>query len=332
MKLAPVDNQNSIRKAYLMLFIAACLFAGNVIAGKVVSSEMPSLGLSAIRAVFGLMILVPLAWPQLKNTPFPTKQELKQMFILGFFGITMAYITFLIGIRYTTGTNASIIIATTPAVTNALIFVFNKTKPSKPQIMGIITSFLGLIIVFTQGSPKNIFAFNLGIGDLILFGNVLAIAFFNNLGQGITQKFSSLVTSVYALALNTILLIPLGAWQLATYDWHLSFSGWLVVMYMGFIVTGGAFFLNLYGVSKIGGGQASIFSNLQPVVSILLSVIILGESLAIYHLIGFALVLSGIMLSLSKPPELKSDSASLPNLGSEQMRNPNQLKSKQYQA
>jgi drug/metabolite transporter (DMT)-like permease len=114
------------------------------------------------------------------------------------------------------------------------------------------------------------------------------------------QKLSSVVTSVYALTFGTLLLIPLGVWQLVSIPWHLDLFKLMFIIYMGCFVTGFAFFLNLYGINLIGSGRASIFNNLQPVFSIVLSVLILGESLAIYHLIGFVLVVSGIVLSLTK--------------------------------
>lgn len=287
-------------KAYSVLLISSILYAGNVIAGKIIANDVPPAGLSAIRGVLGLLIILPLAWSRIRASARPNKKEMLQLLALGFFGITLAYLTFIIGMQYSSGTNASIISATSPALTNSLLVIGYKTKLNRLQICGLVTSFLGLLIVFTHGSLRHLFTLNLGIGDLILLVNVLSMAIFNVLGQSIMQKLSSVVTSVYALAFGTILLVPTGVWQLVSSPWHLTLSELLIIVYMGCFVTGFAFFLNLYGINHIGSGRASIFNNLQPVFSIILSVLILGESLAIYHWIGFLLVISGISLSLAK--------------------------------
>lgn len=286
-------------KAYLILVISLLLFAGNVIAGKLIAGKIPSIGLSALRGLLGFSVLLPLAWSQIKNSPRPNRREVLHLFLLGLFGIALSYSTFIIGLKYTTGTNASIIFATAPTTTIALLAIRYKSKPSKRQLGGIIASFIGLLIVFTQGNLRHILTLNLGIGDLFLMGNVLSVCLFNISSQSFMRKFSSVVTSVYALACGTLLILPYGIWELISQPWRLSFTGWLTVLYMGCCVTGIAFFFSLYGIHQIGSGRASIFSNLCPVFSIVLSVLILGETLSDYHVIGFTLALFGIGLALS---------------------------------
>lgn len=294
------SNQTTRFKAYFFVLLSSLIYGGNVITGRLIAGLVPPFTLSAIRVVLGLIILLPLAWPQMKKAPKPNKMEWFQLVIISILGIVVPYVALLLGLQQTTGTNASVVFATLPAVTNTLIFLLYKLKPSKFQTLGMITSFMGLMIVFTQGSLLHLLTFKLGVGELYLFINVLSIGLFNLLGQNIMHKFSSLVTSIYALIFAAIMLIPMGAWQLKSSGWNVSMSEWLIILYMGFLAAGVAFFLNLYGINKIGSGKASIFSNMQHVFSITLSVIILKESLAAYHWIGFILVISGVLLSLSK--------------------------------
>ena len=298
-------HQSTHFKTYFFLLLSALIYGGNVIAGRLIAGDVPPFTLSAIRVVLALVILLPLAWSQIKNAPKPSKIELLQLIVMSVLGITIPYVSLLLGLQHTTGTNASVIFATLPAVTNTLLFLLYKQKPSKFQTLGMITSFLGLVIIFTQGSLLHLLTFKLGIGESYLFLNVLAIGLFNLLGQKIMRKFSSLVTSVYALIFAAIMLIPLGAWQLGTTEWNVSMSGWLIILYMGFLAAGVAFFLNLYGINKIGSGKASVFNNMQHVFSITLSVMILKESLALYHWVGFILVISGVVLSLA-PRRIKT--------------------------
>ncbi|HVJ48720.1 DMT family transporter [Desulfitobacterium sp.] len=287
-------------KAIVAILLSALIYGGNIIAGRLIAGTIPPVTLSAIRAILGLIILLPITWPAIKRAPKPTKKELFQLIVISLIGITIPYISLILGLAETTGTNASVILATLPAMTNAMLFLICKTKPSKFQVWGIFTSFLGLVIVFTQGDLLHLLSFKMGRGELYLLINVVCISLFNIVGQDIMKKFSSIVTSGYSIIFATVTLIPLGLYQMNSFTWHLSLTGWLLVIYMGCFAAGIAFFLNLYGIQKIGSGQATILNNMQYIFSISLSVFILKESLFVYHWLGFILVIFGVILSLAK--------------------------------
>ena len=228
------------------------------------------------------------------------------MAVVGFCGITVAYLTFLWGVQHSSGTNASIIFATGPAVTNGLLALGWRVKPTKRGVLGIVISFTGLFFVFMRGSFHNFMALHLSMGDLLLFANVISVALFAILGQRAMKRFSPMALTVYSLFFGTLFLTPYGLWQGLSSAWNISGSGWLLVLYMGTMVTGFAVLFNMQGINLIGSGQAAIFSNLLPVFGILLSVILLKETLAAYHWTGFALVLFGMVLSLVQNKQVEN--------------------------
>ncbi|GAB6173145.1 DMT family transporter [Paradesulfitobacterium aromaticivorans] len=292
-------------KAYAFLTLAAFLYAGNVIVGRLVSFQIPPGALAVIRSALGLIVLAPIARYQLVYGPKPDKRDLLRLVIMGFWGIAVAYLLFLVGIQYSPANNAAIIIATNPAVTNLLLAIGWHIKPTKGRILGIATSFLGLLLVFSQGSLMHLLALRLSPSDLLLLSNVASVALFNILGQNIMAKFSPLVTTVYTLFFGTIFLIPYGVWDAVHGVWHLSWQMWASTLYMGVVVTGFAIFVNFIGISMIGSSKAAIFSNLNPIFTILLSVMILNEQLMPYHWLGMLLVLGGITLSVSNKDQKK---------------------------
>ncbi|MGC7872124.1 DMT family transporter [Desulfosporosinus sp. SYSU MS00001] len=114
------------------------------------------------------------------------------------------------------------------------------------------------------------------------------------------KRFSPIVVTFFASFWGALFLTPVGLWNLSSVNWHISWSGWLLILYMGGIITGCANLLFLYGISLIGSGKAAIFSNMSLVFGILLSGVILGERSAWYDCIGFMLVLTGIVCSMLK--------------------------------
>jgi len=283
---------------YIVLLLSSLLYGGNVVAARLISGDIPPVALAVLRGLFGLLVLFPLARRSLRQSPTPSKQDLYRFALMGFLGITVAYVTFLWSIQYSSATNVSIIFAITPAITITLLALGWGIIPSKLRVFGIALSFSGLLVVIAQGSSTRLLSLNLSPSDLVMLLNVLAVSLFTILGQGVMAKFPPLVTSVYSLLFGTIFLLPYGIWEMFHRSWHFTGTSMLVLVYMGCVVTGIAVLLNFEGISRLGSGKAAIFGNLAPVFSILLAYIFLGERLSLYHWVGFALVLVGIGLCL----------------------------------
>lgn len=283
---------------YIVLLLASLLYGGTVVAARVISGDIPPVAISVLRGLLGLSVLFPLARRSLRQSPTPSRQDLYRFALMGFLGITVGYATFLWAIQYSSATNASIIAATTPAITITLLALGWGIVPSKLRAFGIALSFSGLLVVITQGSIIRLLSLSLSLSDLVLLLNVLAVSLFTILGQGVMAKFPPIVTSVYSLFFGTIFLLPYGIWEIFHRNWHFSNTSMLVLLYMGCVVTGIATLLNFEGISRLGSGKAAILGNLAPVFGILLACIFLGERLSLYHWGGFTLVFVGIGLCL----------------------------------
>jgi len=283
---------------YIVLLLSSLLYGGNVVAARLISGDIPPVSLAMLRGVFGLLMLFPLARRSLRQSPRPSRQDLYRFALMGFLGITVAYVAFLWSIQYSSATNVSIIFAITPAITIMLLALGWGIIPSKLRVFGIGLSFSGLLVVISQGSSARLLSLNLSPSDLVMLVNVLAVSLFTIIGQAVMTKFSPLVTSVYTLLFGTIFLIPYGIWDMFHRSWHFTGTSMLVLLYMGCFVTGIAVLLNFEGISRLGSGKAAIFGNLSPVFSILLAYIFLGERLALYHWVGITFVLVGIGLCL----------------------------------
>jgi drug/metabolite transporter (DMT)-like permease len=282
----------------ITLILSSLLYGGNVVAARYLTADIPPGALAALRGLLGLLILLPLGQRSLRQCPRPSPRESVQFALLGFLGIAFAYLTFLWAMQYSTATNAAIIFASSPAIINALLALGWGVKPSKLRMLGILISFAGLLAVFSQGSFTRLLTLNLSFSDLLLLANVLSCGLFTIIGQGMMIKFTPVVTSVYSLIFGTIMMLPFGIWEMFTRNIYLSGVSWLILLYMGCVVTGIAILLSFEGVNRLGSGKAAVFGNLTPIFSILLAYIFLGEHLALYHWIGFTFVLIGISLSI----------------------------------
>src|SRR5665648_1163573 len=80
---------------YLVLLLSSFLFGGNVVAARLIAVDIPPVALAALRGLFGLLILFPLARRSLRQSPTPSRQDLYRFALMGFLGITVAYASFL---------------------------------------------------------------------------------------------------------------------------------------------------------------------------------------------------------------------------------------------
>lgn len=295
-----LNSQNNHIRAYQTLFFVSFLYGGNIICARLISGQMPFFVLSTMRGILGLAVLLPFAWQQMAANAKLNRQDLFYFILLGFIGITLPYTTLVWGMQQSTAANASIILATGPAITLLLLALGWKAKPSLRQCAGIALSFGGLLLVFSKGSLSYLLTFKISSSDIILLINVVSASLFNIVGQDVMKKHPPLVTATYSLIFGTIMLIPFAAWEWNNSILALPLYDWAIVFYMGAIVTGAALLFNLKSINVVGSGKAAIFINLMPIFGILLGVLLLGEKLVLYHWVGIVLVFAGIVLSLSR--------------------------------
>ena len=74
-------------------------------------------------------------------------------------------------------------------------------------------------------------------------------------------------------------------------------GGLCMVLYLGTVVSVGAYGLYNFGISRIPASQAAAFVNLIPVFSIILGFLILGERLTFWQGMACALVFFGVLVS-----------------------------------
>jgi len=285
------------RIGYAEAVLACLLYGGNTIVGRLIAPQVPPVALSLIRGILGLLVLAPFLWKQ-KGVVKLEKGDIGRLALLGLVGIGCAYTTFAWALQTTTAVNVAIIFATFPAVTLALLALFWGVRPTASQIIGVIIAFVGLLLVILQGSFTRLLTLSFHPADGLMLLNVLAVSLNNIWGQGLMRRYPPLLVAGYSLFFGILGLLPWGLWEIIKYGWHLSLKEWLLVLYMGVIISGCGVLLNFEAVHRIGSGTVAMFNNLNPIFSIILAAILLKEPLFPYHGIGIFLVLTGVTLSL----------------------------------
>jgi drug/metabolite transporter (DMT)-like permease len=227
------------------------------------------------------------------------------LFSLGLTGVFLYNFVFLTGLSWTSATNGSLIVAFNPLLTVILSALWLKERVRPVQAGGLLLALLGVGVVITRGSVAVIRSLSFNPGDLLMLGAPLAWALYTILGKKVLARFPPLVATAYASLFGTLLLLPAAALEgsLLTGVHRLTVYGWVSVLQLALLGTVAGFVWWYEGVEMLGASRASAFVNLVPLFGVLLSALILSESLEVPQLAGGILVVVGVGIGTLGNPE-----------------------------
>ena len=299
-----------IRVTYLKLVMTTFFWGGTFVAGKWAVGEAPPFFVAFLRfAIASLVLWALVAWRRRgSDERFPLPEGGAQwagLFSLGLTGVFLYNFVFLTGLSWTSATNGSLIVAFNPLLTAVLSAWWLKERIRPVQAGGLLLALLGVGVVITRGSITVIRSFSFNPGDLLMLGAPLAWALYTIAGKKVLRCFTPLVATAYASLIGTVLLLPAAALEgsLLSGVHRLTVYGWISVLQLSLLGTVVGFVWWYEGVELLGASRAAVFVNLVPLFGVLLSALILSESLAVSQLAGGILVVLGVGIGTLGKPE-----------------------------
>lgn len=283
--------------AYAALLTASVVWGGSVVAQKVALGAFSAVEVSVFRGLGALCILVPLWWWQEQSATRLTLRDLGILTALGL-GVLGNHLLILYGLKHIGAGAAGVIIGASPAITAFLSSLMLRDIPFSRVWVGCAVSFIGVALVSGSNATTD------GGGDPVLGGGLIVLALISwalyTIGsRWMMEGLSPLTVNWTTLLISIVFQIPL-LWidpqVLEAGAGSIPPSGWAALIYVIVFATALGQQAWLYGVSGIGPSRAGIFTNLIPVSALLLSFVILGESLDLIKMLGIGFVLGGVWL------------------------------------
>ncbi|SDC52105.1 Threonine/homoserine efflux transporter RhtA [Sphingomonas sp. YR710] len=283
-------------RAYVMLGFTMLFWAGNSIVGRAVRDDIPPITLALVRWTGALILLAPFALrPLIAEWPVVRRHWRSSLF-LGIVGGAAFNGLLYSGLRYTTATNGLLLQALIPSLVLLVGAIGFRDRARVGQIIGIALSTIGVGLIVFRGDIAVILALHFGTGDMFILCGCVCWALYTACLrlrpaiQPITFVFVTFAISALAMvpfALGEAQAIAAMRWQPATFA---AFA------YVAIFPSIFAYFLYNAAVARIGPGAAGQTISLMPLFGALLATALLGENLAGYHMIGMALILTGIVV------------------------------------
>ncbi|TCO74532.1 DMT family transporter [Marinisporobacter balticus] len=277
--------------------ITAIVFGFSFLFTKEALVAIAPFDLLSFRFGTATLVLIFLRFMGIIKTNYKDK-NLKVLFILALFQPVLYFIFEIMGLSRTTTSEAGIMMSLIPIIVTCLASVFLKEIPSKPQVLSIFLSLIGVFIVILM---KDIYTSGSLLGILFLIGAVLCAATLNILSRKLSIEFKPVEITFFmmctgAIFFNGFSFINHGIKGDLTNVFMLFGDTKVIIaiLYLGVLSSVVAFFLTNYNLAKLEASRAAVFANLTTVISVIAGVFIRKESFTIYQFVGTCMILLGV--------------------------------------
>lgn len=280
--------------APVLLALATFGWGTNAVASRLAVGEVSPMMLTCLR--WGvLVILIPLIrWKEMLSAWPLIRPKLLWVCLMGGCGLSFFNALFYLAAHTTTALNIGLMQGTMPGFIVIGSLVFFGVAISRLKVLGILLSFVGVVIIVSKGSLDNLLSLAFTKGDLLM---LLACVVYSSytVGLKLRPKVSDLVVMGYFAIAAFLTSMPLMFLEVALSDAQLpSAFGWKLILYVAIVPSFISQVLFMRGVDMIGSNSAGLYTNLVPVFAALLAVAVLGEFFGFYHLIAIVMVFAGI--------------------------------------
>lgn len=309
-------NALSPRIAMLMT-LPPLMWAGNAVVGRLMVGQVPPMALNALRWALAALMLLPLAWPLLRD---PRERRAvadswRYLLVIGTLGIGLFNALQYLALRSSTALNVSLINASMPLWMLSVGALAFSERPASRQLLGALLSLAGVATVIARGAWTTLADLHFVAGDGFMVVAVIGWAVYSWLlvRPPAALRPPSRETAArwgWGGYLWLQCLFGLGAAGTAAFaeaafadhppiDWS-SLAVWGGLLYVAIGPSLIAYRCWGLGIAHAGPSLAAFFVNLSPLFAALLSTWLLGEWPQPYHGAAFLLIVAGITVSAWK--------------------------------
>lgn len=282
----------------LAMLTTMLLWGVSFVASKIVLEQISPLTYMGVRFLLASILLVVVM--ALRGRPRFARRT-HALIALTALAEPVAYFLFeSFGLRLTTATTASLIIATTPMAVMVLA-AFTLKEPIAPRGIAAVFLSIGGVLLIVIGSGTGGAAGDAGsqlqytLGVLLVFGAVLSAAMYITLARSLTQKHDPINLTVLQTWWGAGVFVIL--WQVQSPHLRavtLDRTGWFALVFLAAGATVVAFLLYNWALRYETAGRASLYINAIPVVTAITGRVLLNERFTMIQVAGAVLVLAAV--------------------------------------
>jgi drug/metabolite transporter (DMT)-like permease len=285
---------------YLLLCITALCWAGNAIVGRLAAGHIPPVTLSFLRWSIAFLIVLPFAWNHLVRDWPAIRAKLGIMVLVSVVGISAFNTLQYWALEHTTALNTLLLQSSGPLIVAVWSLILLGVRLTLAQAIGVLLSLTGVLVILLHGDLGALSNIEFNEGDLIFTAAMVVFGLYSVLTLK-RPAIHGLSFVAFTFGCGAACLIPLLIWELSTRPaMALDARNLASLFYVAVFPSTLAYLCFNRGVLLIGANRAAPFFNVVPVFGSLMAIVFLGERPQLFHVIGFALVLTGVFVASRK--------------------------------
>jgi len=209
-----------------------------------------------------------------------------------------SFIAQYVGLTLTTASKTALLVDINVIAVAIVSYFAFRERLNRIQTVGILVGVVGIVLLTADGGMS--FGEDEFLGDMVVYLSGWGWAFFIVLNKTLLSRYSAIEVSTAAIATSTVwLVLPVAYLNLTGADFTLEPMAWAAIIYLGIACTSVATLLWAMGLEGVSATASATIMLLEIVTALVISILLLDESLKQMALIGAALVLAAIYLVAS---------------------------------
>ncbi len=230
------------------------------------------------------------------------KEDWPRIFLCSFLGMFINKLAFFKGLELSTPINSSVLITVVPILVFVFSAFFLKEKMRFLRVFGVISGFIGALVLILYSPSTSFNAPNIPLGNLMFVINSSTYGLYLIFVKKLVEKYNIITLFRWLFLIAIFLNLPVGLIEFKNVEWsHLPF--WDAILPMIYVVVGTTFLtymFNAYALSKLKASTVSSFVYLQPIVGIIYAITTDNDSLTVLSVLGMILIFMGVYFVTKK--------------------------------
>jgi drug/metabolite transporter (DMT)-like permease len=281
------------------MLLVVLFWGGNFTAVKLAFTQLDPLAFTAMRFAAGSIVLWwVVRWLE-HPEPLP-RGAFWPLVWLGLIGNTAYQVCFILGLDRTSATKSSLILAGMPAMVTLAAWILHVEPVTVRQRWAVLAATVGVVVVLLARGGS--LGWGIGSGELLLLGANLLWAAYTLLLRRWKLPMSPLRITAWVTYTGTPGLVLLGLPGVLHTHWStVSAAGWGGLAYSTLLSLVAAYIFWNYGVANLGASRTVVYNTMVPLVATVIAMIGLGERPGLFHLLGGALIIAGVLMTRRRP-------------------------------
>ena len=243
--------------------------------------------LALYRAVLAVLLIGSFLLVTKQKIPFAGLGKELPLLLVSGVAVGINWILLFEAFKYTTVSVATLSYYFAPVIITVVCPIHFKYALTRKQILCFVMSTLGLVLITGIGDvagERTLIGILFGLGAAVFYAIAVLLNKFIKKVEGIHRTFLQFISAI-------CILIPYVAVSGGMTLQGMSAVGWVNLLIVGLVHTGITYCMYFSSLKELPGQKAAILSYIDPLVAVLVSVTVLGETMTLMQMVGGMMIL-----------------------------------------